>query len=402
MSAPTTADAPLAPPGRDTRVIALIGFAHGVSHFFHLLLPPLFPWLMDEFHLDYVQVGATMTAFFVVSGIGQALAGLLVDRVGPIRVLAAGIGCFVLAGFGLALADGLGGLMAVAVVAGLGNSVFHPCDFSVLNRNVSQPRLGHAFSVHSLSGNLGWALAPLFMTGIASTAGWRVAGACAGLVALPALALVLAGRRHLADVAQARAAGPNVRTADILRVGPVWLCFVFFLLLTAAFGAFQNFGAPIAQHLYGLSLTAAAGSLSAYLLAGAVGIVLGGFLTQRGNHDRTIALGLAAAAGCALVLASGLPEAWAVLPLMAAIGFLTGLAGPSRDMLVRQAATTRFGQSAYGRVYGFVYSGLDAGLALAPLLFGGLMNAGAYGQVLAGVALLQAGAIVAALRVGRG
>ena len=83
---------------RDLEVISLIGLVHGVSHFFHLLLPPLFPWLMAEFGLSFAAIGVTMTVFFVVSGVGQAMAGFLVDRFGAARVLAGGISCFVLAG----------------------------------------------------------------------------------------------------------------------------------------------------------------------------------------------------------------------------------------------------------------------------------------------------------------
>ena len=90
-----------------------------------------------------------------------------------------------------------------------------------------------------------------------------------------------------------------------------------------------------------------------------------------------------------------------ILPLMAGIGFFTGTAGPSRDLLVRRAATARFGKAAYGRVYGFVYSGLDLGLATAPLIFGGLMDARRFGEVLIGIAILQTLAIFSALRVGK-
>lgn len=392
-----------APPRHDAFVIALIGSVHGVSHFFHLLLPPLFPWLMPEFGLDYSRIGTTMTVFFVVSGVGQALAGLAVDRFGPLRVLASGIGCFVLAGLTLSRANGFADLMIVAALAGLGNSVFHPCDFTVLNRNVSVPRLGHAFSVHGLSGNVGWALAPLFMTGIATAAGWRTAALAAGLLAIPALALLLAGRRHLVDATPPEHQdGRRASTAEILRVGPVWLCFAFFFFLTTAFGAIQAFGTPLMQHLYELPLGIAAGTVSSYLFAGAVGIFIGGFLARSVQQDRVIALALSAAAAMAVLLASAQVPAGAVLPVMACIGFLSGLAGPSRDLLVRRAATARFGQAAFGRVYGFVYSGLDTGLALAPLVFGGFMDSGHYGTVLVGIALLQVAAVFTALKVGRG
>lgn len=396
--------ATLPPAGnQDVETISLIGFAHGVSHFFHLLLPPLFPWLMPEFGLSFTGIGATMTVFFVISAIGQALAGFLVDRWGAARVLASGIACFIAAALLLSVADGYATLMVVGGLAGLGNSVFHPADFTVLNRHVSQPRLGHAFSMHGLSGNIGWALAPLFLTGLASTAGWRWAAlGAAGLAAL-ALALLLWRRHTLADPPGYHAAAKSTAAVSafaFLRSGPVWLCFSFFLFITTAFGALQNFATPILQNLYGLSLATAAASLSAYLFGGAAGILTGGFLAQKEDHDRLIAYALGAAALLAVLLASGWIPGWSAMPLMAGIGFCTGIAGPSRDLLVRRAATARFGQAAYGRVYGFVYSGLDAGLALAPLVFGGLMDSRRFGEVLVGIALLQGLAIFTALRVG--
>lgn len=401
VPAATTADAEFA---RDGRVIAAIGFAHGVSHFFHLLLPPLFPWLMHEFGLGFAAIGATMSVFFVVSGVGQAFAGFAVDRFGPLRVLLAGIACFLAAGIGLAAAHESWMLYAVAGLAGLGNSVFHPADFTVLNRRVRTARLGHAFSIHGLSGNLGWAIAPVFLTGIGAAAGWRAAALCAGLLALPAMAILWFLRASIEGGAAQPAKTGQPATAEgafaFLRVGAVWLCFAFFFLITCAFGAIQNFATPILKHLYDLPLALAATALSTYLLASAGGILVGGFVAQRQAHEHVIAAMLALAALLAVVLAFAALPAWAVLPLMAGIGFFSGIAGPSRDLLVRRAAIGRFGQGAFGRIYGFVYSGLDTGLAVAPLIFGGLMDQGRYGAVLVGIALFQAAAILTALRVG--
>ncbi|MBI4987235.1 MAG: MFS transporter [Rhodocyclales bacterium] len=391
----------------DIRVIGLIGFAHGTSHFFHLLLPPLFPWLMPEFGLSFTQAGAMMTVFFVVSGIGQALSGFVVDRIGPRRVLLAGIACFVLAALLLSVANSYALLLAVGAVAGLGNCVFHPADFTVLNRKVSSARLGHAFSVHGLAGNLGWAISPLFLTGIAAAAGWRAAAL--GAAALGALAwAVIWFSRDTTDALPAQAAerrqdGPaKPTTFGFLGVGAVWMCFSFFLVITTAFGALQNFATPVMQNVYDLSVAAAAATLTAFLLGGAAGIVAGGALAVRSeSHDRLIAAALGGAALVALVIASGILPAGSVFLAMGAMGFCGGIAGPSRDLLVRRAATANFGQQAYGRVYGFVYSGLDIGLAVSPLLFGPLMDGGRFAAVLAGVALLQGLAVLTALRVGR-
>jgi predicted MFS family arabinose efflux permease len=388
---------------KDATVISLVGFAHGTSHFFHFVLPPLFPFLMREFGLTFTQVGALMTVFFVVSGVGQALAGFVVDRVGSLKVLCGGISLLALSGLVLAAAPNYPMLFVGAAVAGLGNCVFHPADFTLLNRRVSTPRLGHAFSVHGLSGSLGWAAAPVFVLGIANLSGWRAAAAGASLVGLAALAFVFMNRRLLDDP-DAPVPEPAKRTGGsfaFLALPVVWMCFAFFLLAVMAFGGLQNFAPPIFERTYGVTLAFATTGLTAYLLGNAAGTAAGGFFASQGVHqDRLVAMALGFAALCAISLASGALPAWSIVAVMGGMGFGAGFSGPSRDILVRRAATSTFGSAAYGRIYGFVYSGIDTGLAIAPIVFGMLMDAGRYASVLWGVALLQTLAIVAALAVG--
>jgi len=392
---------------RDVRVIGLVGFAHGTSHFFHLLLPPLFPWLMHDFGLNFTEVGALMSIFFVISGIGQASAGFAVDRIGPRRVLVFGVAMLSVSGFTLALATHYWTLGLAAAFAGLGNSVFHPADFTILNRRVSPQRLGYAFSVHGLTGNLGWAVAPVFMAGIAAVGDWHWAGFGAGLLGVFVLAMLIWQRDLLevhetpAHAAQAAQIPRPANSFAFLQSSAVWLCFSFFFVTTLALGVLQSFSPTLLNKIYGLSLTAATSCLTAYLLGGAVGIVAGGFLAGRGGpHDRVITWALSLSALCALVIALNVVPAWSVLALMAALGLGVGIAGPSRDLLVRQAATAGFGKAAFGRVYGFVYSGLDLGFAIAPLIFGPLMDHGHFSVVLLAVAVLQGLAILSALSVG--
>lgn len=388
----------------DATVISLVGFAHGTSHFFHFVLPPLFPWLMAEFNLSFTQVGFAMTVFFVVSGLGQATAGFLVDRVGSLRVLIGGVGLLALSGLAFAAAQNYAMLLGGAVIAGLGNSIFHPADYALLNRRVSTPRLGHAFSVHGLSGSLGWAAAPVFVLLIANAMGWRAACIGASIVGFLALAFLVLNRGLLRDLpatavheAPKRAGG----TFAFLGVGVVWISFLFFFFVVMAFGGLQNFAPPIFERTYGLTLAFATTALTAYLLGNAAGVGVGGFFASHGQRQELLVGGsLAIAATCAISLATGAVPAWSVMPLMGLMGFSAGFSNPSRDILVRRAATSTFGSGAFGRIYGFVYSGIDAGLALAPLVFGPLMDAGRYTHVLWGVAFLQTLAIGAALTVG--
>ena len=390
---------------RDAEVIGLVGLAHGTSHFFQLLLPPLFPWLMADFSLSYTRVGLLMTTFFVISGIGQALAGFVVDRVGAFRVLLFGVASLGIAALVLSIANSYPMLLLTAALAGCGNSIFHPADFTILNHRVGQPRLGHAFSMHGLGGNLGWAAAPVFMAGLASVVGWHTAGLGASLVAATVLTILWLRRRVLMDPedegaiarAHAQSTAPT-RQFAFLSSGAVWLSFAFFLVTTMAFGILQNYAPAILSHVYGVSLVLANGGLTAYLLGSGGGMIIGGFLAERG--DRLVAAALGFAALMSVVLAAGAMPQLALWPLMAAMGFGVGMAGPGRDLLVRRAATSRFGRSSFGRVYGFVYSGLDTGQALSPVLFGPLLDAGHFRQALFAVAALQASGLFFALHVG--
>ncbi|WP_349743243.1 MFS transporter [Roseateles cavernae] len=375
---------------RDYGTISLIGLAHGTSHFFHMLLPPLFPAFIKDFGLSYSELGLLVTTFFVISGIGQALAGFLVDKRGARPVLFAALACFVLASIAAGMATGFAGLMLAAALAGLGNSPFHPVDFTILNKRVSQPRLGHAFSVHGITGNLGWALAPVFSIGIAEATGnWRYAYLGTGLVALAVIALLFFKRAAIDDSqgswghAKPAAGVKQEHPMAFLRLPSVWLCFSFFFFTTAALSAIQSFASPALGQMYGLPLSLTAYVVTGYMLCGALGMVIGGFLVAKVQRlERTIALAMALAAGLLLLVAAGWLPPLVAAAATALAGFGTGLAGPSRDMLIKRAAPP----GATGRVYGTVYSGLDVGFALAAPVFGALLDGGHPAGVFAGSA----------------
>lgn len=386
---------------QDARVIGLVGLAHGTSHFYHLILAALIPWLKPAFNLSYTELGLLMTVFFVVSGIGQALAGFVVDRVGARAVLFYGMAMLGVSALVLSGADSYAGLLAGALLAGCGNAIFHPADYTLLNQRVSRERLAHGFSVHGISGNIGWAAAPVFLASIAASQGWRTALLSAAAIPMVVLALLVLNRHVLYPdpiVRQSGAAqGGKEGALAFLKLRAVWLCFGFFLLTAVALGGIQSFATISLESLYGISHALATSSYTAYMLASALGMLAGGFLgAQSKHHDRTVALAFSAAALLALVLAAGAGPSWMALPLMGLIGLCSGVAGPSRDLMIRAAAP----QGATGRVYGVVYSGLDSGLAIGPLLFGLVMDAGRPGWVFAGVALFQALAIATAVGVG--
>ena len=177
----TTLTAPAPPARQDAKLIGLVGTAHLISHFSQLLLAPLFPWLKDDFNASYAELGLLMSVFFVVSCVVQALSGFVVDRFGPRPVLFTGLALLGAAAFGFSASHSYAMLVVFSVVAGVGNGVFHPVDYTLLNRKVHPTRLGHAFSVHGITGSLGWALAPAMLVPLAMAYSWRLALMCAGV-----------------------------------------------------------------------------------------------------------------------------------------------------------------------------------------------------------------------------
>ena len=402
ITLPAPAPTPLR---QDAAVIGLVGVAHGVSHFSQLLLPPLFPWLKDAFGASYTELGALLTIFFVVSCIVQAVSGFWVDRFGPRPILFAGIALIGCAALGFAASTSYLMLATFAVVAGIGNGVFHPVDYTLLNRKVHKSRLGHAYSVHGITGSLGWALAPALLVPVAVAGSWRLALVCAAGVAFAVLALLLLRRDDLALPAAEPAAAPTGAKAesvtgsgrfDFLRIPAVWMCFAFFFFHAGALSVVQTFAPGAAAQLHAVPLQWVALCLTIYMVCSASGMLVGGFLAvDPERSERIVGAGFGLAALMAVAVALLPMPAWLVPVMFGLMGFVTGTAGPSRDLLVKRSTP----DNATGRVYGVVYAGLDIGQAVAPLLIGALMDQGAWRSVWLSLALLQGVLVVGAFRV---
>lgn len=395
-------------PNKDVLLITLLGIAHGVSHFYHLVIPPLYPWLMPTFDLNFAQVGLVMTVFFIVSSLGQATSGFLVDKFGAKRCLMGGTFALMLSGVVLALAQGYAWLFASAILAGLGNSVFHPADYSIINRSISEGRIPYAFSIHAVVGNVGWAIAPVLMVGVATVWNWQAAAWVSALIGLSVLVLLAYYHREF-DVeetpeqkAKEEAREKKSGSFEFLTHLSVWLCFFFFFFTCVAYGILQNFAPSIFKATYGLSLETATAGLTAYIIGSATGILSGGWIAKKfPRTDLVIASSLSFAAFMAILLATQWLPAWLVLPMMCFMGFGVGIATPSRDMLIRQTTMVKFGKNTFGRVYGFTYCGMDVGQTMAPVIAAPLLDAGQFTMALILVAVFQTGAVLTALGVGR-
>jgi MFS family permease len=365
---------------RDARVIGVIGFAHAASHFLQLALPPLFPLLRGEFGVSWTVLGLVASTFYVASGIVQFCAGFVVDRVGARPVLLGGMSLLAFGTLAAALAPNPWWLFPCAALMGAGNGVFHPSDFAVLNANVSPRRLGHAYSLHGIGGNLGYALAPVVSFGIGSAVSWRVALLVMGAAGLVALAVLAIARQRLTSHRVPDARSHTLRGSISIFLQPaILLCLFYFVFQTTASVGVSTFLPPTLHVGFAVPLVLGTSAVTAYLLGGSAGIATGGFLAvHTTRHDRVAVIGLSISALLVVFAASGAVAAAALVPLFAAIGFALGTTSPSRDLIVRNTTP----RGATGRVYGFVYSGLDIGSMLGPVWFGAMLDHGLARDVL--------------------
>ena len=384
---------------RDARVIGVVGLAHGISHFLQLALPPLFPLLRAEFAVSWTLLGFIAGTFYVASGLVQFTAGFLVDRLGARPVLLGGMALLVAGTLAASLAPNPWWLFPCAAIMGAGNGVFHPSDFAILNANVSARRLGHAYSTHGVGGNLGYALAPIVSYGLGAVFGWRVALVAMGITGLAVLGVLASQRSVLSSHRASDAHGHTLRGSVGLFVQPaILLCFFYFVFQTTASIGLQTFLPPALNTGLDVPLVLATSAVTAYLLGGTAGIIIGGFLAVRtARHDRVAATGLfVGALLLAFVAANAVPLAF-IAPLFVVVGLFVGATGPSRDLIVRNATP----KGAAGRVYGFVYSGLDLGSMLGPVWFGIMLDHGLAREVFVAIGVLFIVAIGTVVQVRR-
>jgi MFS family permease len=357
---------------REIEVGGLVAFAHLLSHFYMLVLPPLFPVFRRELGVGYIELGFTITAFSVTTGLLQTPMGFLVNKIGGRKVLIGGLflnaGTIALAGFVTQYWQ----LAALMLLSGVGSSVFHPADYSILNARIDVKRLGRALSFHTLGGNLGFVLAPPVMLALTSVFDWRVALFVVGGVGVAlAFAMLLLsgvvgeggkGSRRAEDSWRKLATSPTVM-----------LLFAFYTLSSVANCGIVYFSVVAFKDMYGLTAAAASAALTAYQVMSMLAVLPGGWLADKIEDHELFLAGSFLLSGALLVFAGlnvvAFPVAVAAVGLS---GGLRGIVNASRDVSVRHAAK----DVSVGTLFAFVTTGFAGGQIVGPTLYGWLLDAG--------------------------
>ncbi len=368
----------VAKPPAHVRLIGVISAAHFTSHIYILILAPLLPFVRAAYGVSYTEIGLALAAFNIVSAALQTPAGFLVDWLGARTLLIAGLIVGALSFIIVGLVDSFWVMVVMFALAGVGNTVYHPADYSLLSHHVPAERIGQAYSIHTFAGLLGSAVTPASLLIMQNLWGWRGAFIGAGLFGLAVAAVLMMVREEPVAAAKrtepGKAADATTQTAwQLLMSAPILLNLFFFMLIALMSGGMFNYSVVALDALHGTPVTVGNSALSVLLLLSAIGVLVGGLLVARTErHGLVASLGLIGMAVPAVLIGLIDLGTLGLVAVMSVFGFFFGFISPSRDMIVRDVTPP----GSFGKVFGFVTTGFNLGGIVSPMIFGAIMDAG--------------------------
>lgn len=362
---------------RSVKILALISVGHALGNFYILCLPPLIPFFHEEFGVSYTALGFMLSIRAFASGTMQVPMGILVDRLGAKLVLVLGL-ILMSSSFGLiALVPDYGWTLLLTCLLGTGIATMRPANYTIINASMPLSWMGRAFGVNVFSAHAGRTVAPALIITIAALWGWRWAVAACGIFGLLLTLILISQWRHVRDDTKPRTDGPPPPTAReqiaVLTSPAIILFFVFYTLSSLTTNGIQSFSVVALTQLHATPITIASGALTGYLVASAIGVLLGGFAADKtARHERMAVIVLVLSAILLFAL-GGLALSVALIVIaMSLIGLLQGAMRPARDMIVRAILP----RAIFGKAIATVSTGAAIGGSVAPILFGWIMDIG--------------------------
>jgi len=360
-------------PRHEAKAIGLIGFAHMLSHIYPMALPLLLSPITKSFQMSGLEWGVVLAVFATTTGVLQTPMGFLVERIGGRRVLIFGLLVFSASFFCIGwLATNFWEMLIFMGLAGIGNSVFHPADYSLISSSVDEGRLGRAYSIHTFVGHFGFLSSPILVAALEPAFGWRATMMMIGAIGL-ALTGVLVAFGQIINESNAVKKKANIRNnlRDLLTSRPVLLFFLFYMGASMANYGVTQFSVVAFEGMYGFSSTTAVIALTTYQLAALLFVLPGGLLADKTDrYDAVLIVGFGVAAIAVFLAGTDFLPYWLVVACLAIGGATRGAANASRDVAVRQVATN----VPVGTVFGFVSTGFLVGQGLGGPLYGWLFD----------------------------
>jgi predicted MFS family arabinose efflux permease len=395
---------------RETKlVVGLIGGAEFVNHTYLVLFPPILGLLAAEFDVSLAMLGVAMGVQGLTNAVFQLPFGYLSDNYDRRLALGLSMGLSTGSVFLIALAPTFEVLLVGQALLGIGIAGHHPIHFPILSDATPEHLRARAFSVRGFLGSLGFGAPPVVVTAAVAFDGltWRHAVGTIGVFgAVYTVLTLLAFRRYVgpelttpepSESGNERPVGERLREELRAVVSSPAIVALALLALVSSMASWSvtSYAVVLLQDGYGLGLDVANLSLTAMFVAGAVMVLVGGYLSDRFSAAPVIVVSYVSVA-----LFVGLLASLAVSPLVAVaavvvVGGVRALGGPARSKL----ADLLSARADLGRNFAIITVGTMAGSAVAPPLVGGLIEHVSLRAAFLVVAALSVLAVVVALAI---
>ncbi|WP_276282571.1 MFS transporter [Halorussus caseinilyticus] len=428
-------------PGRDSLpdlsretllVVALVGGAEFVNHTYLVLFPPILGVLSNDFGVSLATLGIAMGVQGAANTVFQLPFGYLADNYDRRLALGLSLGLSTASVFLVAFAPTFEVLLVGQALLGIGIAGHHPAHFPLLADATPEHLRARAFSVRGFLGSLGFGFPPVFFAAVLGFRGltWRGAIALVGAFgALYALFTLFAFQRWVgedvtapetgsagsasasadaddpssaddaaassADSSASRLAGVRRELRAVLASPGVLALALLALVASTASWGLTSYAVVLLRQGYGLALDAANLTLSAMFVVGALAVLVGGDLSDRFSPGPLIVGSYAAVVVFVGLLASTAIPALAAVACLLVVGGTRALAGPARSKLADGLSA----RSDLGRTFAVVTVGTMTGSALAPPLFGALIERSGLRVAFAAIAGISALAVLVTLFV---
>lgn len=279
-------------------VLAVLFTTWIVSYMDRMVMTVSIPYIADEYGLSPVMMGVVMSAFFAGYALCQVPGGMLADKFGARKVMAGALVWWSAFTAFTGMATSLMSLLVIRLAFGIGEGLFPGGSWKSISSwfPVKERATANAFMMSSNS--LGPALAPLFVAGIIAAWGWRTVFYTLFIPGIIVAILIWiyvtdmpehnqrVSKEELAEIKTEEptltvAAGPKPSFSELLKVPVVWQCFLIWLTFDITLWGFMSWLPTYLVKSRGFELVKMGVTASLPFFAGTVGMIIGGWLSDK-------------------------------------------------------------------------------------------------------------------------
>ena len=290
------------------RILVALSICHCLNDTLQSVISAVYPLFKEDLGLSFAQIGLITLVYQSAASVCQPLTGLFFDKWPSAWSLPTGMSFTLVGLLSLALANTLPLVLCSVALVGIGSSVFHP-EASRLTSLASGGKRGLAQSLFQVGGNLGGSLGPLLAAVFVAPYGRRHIALFTILAFTAIMVMIPVGHWYKSFLLRLRKAEGETLKTSVSRPLPMGkTVFSIAILLILIFSKYiymaslNSYYTFYLIHKFGVSVQASQLYLFVFLIATAIGTLLGGPIGDRVGRKYVIWASILGAAPFTLIM----------------------------------------------------------------------------------------------------